>query len=113
MNQRKIKRYTLFIEARIESEGARISGVAVNLNSKGIGICCLTPIQIGSKAVITLYFHDKKEGLLSESARGTIKWAQTFGSLNAAGMEFSEELNEEDHFLILSHIELVKDFEAQ
>jgi hypothetical protein len=113
MNQRKVRRYSLFIEARLESRGNRINGVAVNLSAKGVGICCLTPIQIGSEAVITLYFHDKREGLLSESVQGKIKWTETFGTLSAAGIEFSRDLNEEDHFLILSHIEILKEFENQ
>jgi hypothetical protein len=112
MNQRKVKRYSLFIEARLESGGSQINGVAVNLSARGVGICCLTPIQIGSKAVITLYFHDKREGLLSESIQGTVKWSHDFKTLNAAGIEFSGDLSEEDHFLILSHIELIKEYES-
>ena len=111
MNQRKIRRYSLFIEARLESREVQVIGVAVNLSSRGVGICCLTPIHMESEVVITLYFHDKREGVLSESVGGMIKWAQNFGTLNAAGIEFSADLNEEDHFLILSHIELVKEFE--
>lgn len=111
MNQRKVRRYSLFIEARLEAKGVQINGVAVNLSARGVGICCLSPTQMGSEAVITLFFYDKREGLLSESVRGTIKWTQTFGTLNAAGIEFSGDLNEEDHFLILSHIEIVKEFE--
>jgi hypothetical protein len=113
MNQRKVRRYSLFIEAKLESKGIRVNGVAVNLSARGVGICCLTPIQIGSEATITLHFYDKREGLLAESAQGTVKWTQSFESLNAAGIEFSHDLNEEDHFLILSHIEILKEFENQ
>lgn len=113
MNQRKVRRYSLFIEAKLESKGIAVTGVAVNLSARGIGICCLTPIQIGSEATATLHFYDKREGLLAESVQGTIKWTQNFGGLHAAGIEFSRDLNEEDHFLILSHIEIMKEFENQ
>jgi hypothetical protein len=47
----------------------------------------------------------------SESINGVVRWAKNFGHLQTGGIEFSEPLSEESHFVTLSHIEMAKDLE--
>ncbi|GEM_PF-6491201 len=114
MTQRRPRRYNLFVEVKIEGiEGndLRAHGVAVNFNYRGVGVCCLSPLQMGAEVLLTFYFIDEKDSVLTETARGTIRWTKNFGHLQTGGVEFSKPLHEESHFLTLSHIELVKEFE--
>jgi hypothetical protein len=64
-----------------------------------------------SPVSLTFYFHDKKSGTLYETVQGVVRWGEKLGKLFMVGVEFSAPLNEEDNFLILSHIELAKEFE--
>ena len=111
MTPRRPRRYNLFIEVKVEGDHLRAHGVAVNFNDKGVGICCLSPLRINSDALLTFYFVDEKEAILSETIKGTIRWTKNFGHLQTGGVEFTEAPNEEDHFITLSHIEMVKEFE--
>lgn len=112
MKQRKLRRYSIFVEAKIESNDFRVHGVAVNFSYKGVGVCCLTPLAVKSEVSLTFYFNDEQGKVHSESINGIIRWAKNFGHLQTGGIEFSEELSEENHFVILSHIEMAKEFEG-
>lgn len=112
MKQRKLRRYSIFVEAKIESNDFSVHGVAVNFSYKGVGVCCLTPLAPKSEVSLTFYFNDEQGAVHSESVNGIIRWAKNFGHIQTGGIEFSEELSEENHFIILSHIEMAKEFEG-
>lgn len=112
MNQRRLKRYSIFIETKIESNDFRTHGVAVNFNHKGVGLCCLTPLRVKNDILLTFFFNDEQGTIHSESIKGIIRWAKTFGPLQTGGVEFSETLSEENHFVTLSHIEMTKEAEG-
>ena len=112
MNRKRPRRYSLFVEVKVEGTDLRAHGVAVNFNYKGVGICCLSPLRPQTEVLLTFYFMDEKEALLSETAKGIIRWTKNFGHLQTGGVEFIEALNDEAHFLTLSHIELAKEFEG-
>lgn len=112
MNQRKLRRYSIFIEAKIESNDFRVHCVAVNFSYKGVGLCCLTPLAVKSEVLLTFHFNDEQGKVHSESVKGVIRWAKNFGPLQTAGVEFSEALSEDHHFVTLSHIEKAKEFEG-
>lgn len=112
MTQRRLRRYNLFIEVKVEGDSLRAHGVAVNFSYKGVGICCLSPLQLKTDVLLTFYFVDEKGAILSETIKGVVRWAKNFGHLQTGGVEFTEELNEENHFLTLSHLELVKELEG-
>lgn len=111
MTQRRPRRYNLFIEVKIEGKDMRAHGVAVNFSYKGVGICSLSPLPPNTEAVLTFYFPDERGAILSEIAKGVIRWTRNFGHLQTGGIEFIEPLNEDTNFLTLSHIELVKELE--
>ncbi len=113
MNKRKTKRYigNYFIEAKWISGATSTTGVAVNLSKKGVGICCLSPLEIGSKISITFHFDDEQKQTASESVQGQVRWTKKLGPFHTAGIEFFSELNEENNFLLLSQIEQAKEFE--
>jgi hypothetical protein len=112
MKQRKLRRYSIFIEAKLESNDFRVHGVAVNFSYKGVGLCCLTPLAVKSEVLLTFFFNNEQGAVHSESVKGVIRWAKNFGHLQTGGVEFTEELSEDSHFVILSHIEMAKEFEG-
>ncbi len=109
MSTRKLQRYNIYLEAAIEAQGHRIEGVTVNLSSTGVCFCCLSPSGAKAPVSMTFYFQDKRAGILYESVSGVVRWEQKFGRLFMVGAQFHAPLNEDDHFLILSHIELTKE----
>lgn len=109
MSTRKLQRYNIFLEAAIEAQGHRIEGVTVNISPTGACFCCLSPVGARTPVSMTFYFQDKRAGVLYESVQGVVRWEQKFGRLFMVGAQFNAPLNEDDHFLILSHIELTKE----
>ena len=109
MSKRKLQRYNLYIETAIEAQGNRIEGVTVNVSPTGVCCCCLSPFGAKAPVSLTFYFQDKTAGMLYESVSGVIQWEQKFGRLFMVGAQFNAPLNVDDHFLILSHIELTKE----
>lgn len=83
--------------------------MTVNLSPTGACVCCLSPFGAKAPVSMTFYFQDKRAGVLYESVAGVVRWEQKFGRLFMVGAQFHDPLNEEDHFLILSHIELTKE----
>ena len=109
VSTRKLPRYNIYIETAVEAQGHRVEAVTVNANPKGVCCCCLTPFGAKAPVSITFYFQDKRAGILYESVSGVVQWEQKFGRLFMVGVQFNAPLNENDHFLILSHIELTKE----
>ena len=110
MSRRQLPRHNVFIETAIEARGQRIEGVTVNASSTGVCICCLSPVGAKAPISLTFYFQDKRAGMLFESVSGVVHWEQKFGRLFIVGAQFQAPLNEDDHFLILSNIELTKEY---
>lgn len=110
MSNRQLPRHTVFIETKIQAQGHQTEGVTVNVSTTGVCICGLSPFGAKSPVTLTFYFQDKRAGMLFESVPGVVQWEQKFGRLFMVGVQFNAPLNEEDHFLILSHIELTKEF---
>ena len=110
VSTRHLQRHHLFLEAAIEAQGRRTEGVTVNVSHAGVCVCCLSPVGVTTPVSLTCYFQDKRAGLLFESVAGVVRWEQKFGRLFMVGVEFDAPLNEEHQFLILSHIELTKEF---
>jgi hypothetical protein len=109
VSRRPLPRYSIYLEATIEARGERSEGVTVNLSATGACVCCLGPMGAKAPVSITFYFRDARAGLLFESIAGVVKWEQKFGRLFMVGVQFQAPLNEDEHFLLLSHIELTKD----
>ena len=110
LNRRKLKRYSIYVETDIDAQDKRTEGVTVNFSFTGVCICSLSPFGAKASVFLTFYFQDKKAGILYESVQGVVQWEQKFGRLFMVGVQFPAPLNEENHFLILSHIELAKGF---
>lgn len=113
MNQRRMKRYSIFVETKAESDPIRADGIAVNFSYQGVGLCSLTPLPIDSKVRLTFRFNDEQGNAHSESILGIVRWARSFGPLQTSGIEFSSPLDEENHFVTLSQIEMAKELENQ
>jgi len=109
VSTRKLQRYNLFIETGIEAQGHRGEGVTVNISSTGVCLCCLGPYGAKAPITLTFYFQDKRAGVLYEKVSGVVQWEQKFGRLFMVGAQFNTPLNVDDHFLLLSHIELTKE----
>jgi len=109
VSKRQLQRYNIYIETAMETQGHRTEGVTVNVSHAGVCVCCLSPVGAKTHVSLTFYFQDKRAGMLFESVAGVVRWEQKFGRLFMVGVEFYAPLNEENHFLILSHIELTKE----
>jgi hypothetical protein len=109
VSKRKLQRYNIFIETAIEAQGNRVEGVTVNVSPTGVCCCCLSPLGAKAAVSLTFYFQDKRAGILYESVPGVVRWEQKFGRLFMVGAQFNAPLNVDNHFLILSHIELTKE----
>ena len=114
MKRRDTKRYTgsFFIEIKWKSKGETGEGVAINLSRTGVGICCLIPLEAGSEVTIIFHFEDEQKFKALESVKGVVKWVQKMGPFFTTGVRWADEVKEQDIFLILSQIELAKEFEV-
>jgi len=113
-DKRKRKRYpgNFHVEVNCAAYGTPEGSVAVNIGDKGVGIKGEKPLDPGSEVSITFHFDDGKGDKAHETVEGIVKWNKKMGPYYASGVELKKEVNGNDHFLILSQIQIAKNDET-
>ncbi|HSG05286.1 MAG TPA: PilZ domain-containing protein, partial [Nitrospiria bacterium] len=112
--KRKKKRYpgSFHVEVNCAAHGTPQGGVAVNIGEKGVGISGTKPLEPGSEVSITFHFDNSPGKKTTETVKGIVKWNQKMGPYYTSGVELEEPVNGNDHFMILSQIQMAKNEET-
>ncbi len=100
--KRKSKRRHLLAEVKIKPEGGVwIEATLMNINSGGIGLYAMKPLEKKDKVAIRITYIERSELKTEEEIPGVVRWVQPIGKHHAAGIMFIEKVTKRN-FPVLS-----------